>query len=130
MRVVAMKSPIFSCAIILTLSLAALNAVCADSATWNLHSISDDWDTAEGDDALLSVTTAADDTAMGLDPLYRNTTGSDNALASWIWRGTRRLHKAHYSHTATLLQSGQVLVAGGVGITQHILASAELGQEK
>jgi hypothetical protein len=29
-----------------------------------------------------------------------------------------------------LLQNDQVLVAGGVGITQRILASAELGQEK
>ena len=126
MRLVAMKSRNFSCAMILTLSLAAVNAVYADSATWNLHSISNDWDTAEGDDALLSVTTAADDTAMGLDPMYRNTTGSDNALASWIWRGTRRLHKAHYAHTATLLQNGQVLVAGGIDSTGHISASAEL----
>src|SRR5207249_3647695 len=82
--------------------------------------------TVLGDDALLGVTTAADDTAMGLDPMYRNTTGSDDALASWIWRGTRRLHKAHYSHTATLLQNGQVLVAGGIDSTGHISASAEL----
>ena len=83
--------------------------------------------TAEGDDALLSVTTGAGDTVMGFDSLYRNTTGSDKALASWIWRGTRRLNKGHYLHTATLLQNGMVLVAGGVGITQYILASAELG---
>ncbi len=41
-----MKSPIVSCAIILTLSLGALNAVHADSATWNLDPTSGDWNTA------------------------------------------------------------------------------------
>jgi len=81
---------------------------------------------AEGDDALLSVTTGADDTAMGSDPLYRNITGSDNALASWVWRGTRRLNKGHYLHTATLLQDVQVLVAEGIDGIGHISANAEL----
>src|SRR5205807_5572873 len=41
-----MKSPILSCAISLMLSLGALNAAYADSATWNLHPTSGDWDTA------------------------------------------------------------------------------------
>src|SRR5437762_1793993 len=65
--------------------------------------------TAEGDDAPFSVTTGADNTAMGFDAL----TGSDNALASWIWRFTDSLNTARSSHTATLLQNGMVLVAGG-----------------
>ena len=83
--------------------------------------------TAEGEDAVLSLTTGADDTAMGFDVLDSNTTGSDNALASWSWRVTRSLNTARYSHTATLLQNGMVLVAGGfdrTGITAT--ASAEL----
>ena len=46
--------------------------------------------TAEGDDALFSLTTGADNTAMGFDALDSNTTGSDNALASWIWRRHRQ----------------------------------------
>ena len=41
-----MKSPILSCAIALTLSLGALSAVYADSATWNLNPTSGDWNTA------------------------------------------------------------------------------------
>jgi len=42
-----MKSLILSCIIILTLSLSALNAVYADSATWSTNPISNDWNTAE-----------------------------------------------------------------------------------
>jgi len=38
------KTPILSCAIILTLSLGALNAVYADSATWNLNPVTDKWE--------------------------------------------------------------------------------------
>ena len=41
-----MKSPILSFAIILTLALCALDAVYADSATWNLNPIRGDWNTA------------------------------------------------------------------------------------
>ena len=44
--IAAMKFPILSCAIVLTLALCALNAVYADSAIWNPHPISGDWDTA------------------------------------------------------------------------------------
>jgi hypothetical protein len=44
--IAAMKSSILCCAMILTLALSALNAVWADSATWNLHPISNDWNTA------------------------------------------------------------------------------------
>jgi len=44
--IAAMKSPLLSCAMVVTLSLAALNAVYADSATWNLHPTSNDWNTA------------------------------------------------------------------------------------
>ena len=83
--------------------------------------------TAEGDDALFSPATGADNTAMGFDALYSNTTGSDNALASWIWTVTGRLNTARYFHTATLLQNGMVLVAGGVNANHHVLKAAELG---
>jgi len=83
--------------------------------------------TAEGEDALFSLTTGADKTAMGFDALDGNTTGSDNALASWIWRATGRLNTARYFHTATLLQNGMVLVAGGLDTNLRVLASAELG---
>jgi autotransporter-associated beta strand protein len=41
-----MKSTIASCAIVLTLSLAALKTVYASSATWNLHPTSSNWNTA------------------------------------------------------------------------------------
>src|SRR5437870_13800293 len=74
--------------------------------------------TAEGEDALFSLTTGADKTAMGFDALDRNTTGSDNALASWIWRATGRLNTARFAHTATLLRNGMVLVAVGIALRQ------------
>ena len=41
-----MKASIFPCAIVLTLALGALNAVYADSATWNLNPTNGDWNTA------------------------------------------------------------------------------------
>ena len=41
-----MKTPVLSCAIILTLSLGALSALYADSATWNLNPTSGNWNTA------------------------------------------------------------------------------------
>ena len=82
--------------------------------------------TAEGTDALLSLTTGVDNTAMGFDALHSNTTGSDTALASWIWRVTGRLNTARYLHTATLLQNGMVLVAAGNGSNIIPSASAEV----
>jgi len=69
--------------------------------------------TAEGEDALLSLTTGPANTAMGFDAPESNTTWSDNALASGIWTVTGRLHVPRSSHTATLLQNGMVLVASG-----------------
>jgi len=44
--IAAMKSPILCCAMVLTLSLGALSAIYADSATWNLNPTSNDWNTA------------------------------------------------------------------------------------
>src|SRR5262245_56547234 len=41
-----MKSPIVSCAIVLALSVGALSAVYAGSATWSLNPTSGDWNTA------------------------------------------------------------------------------------
>jgi hypothetical protein len=81
---------------------------------------------AEGDEALFGLTTGADHAAMGFDVLDSNTTGSDNAPASWIWRATGRLNTARVQHTATLLQNGIVLVAGGFVSNSHASASAEL----
>src|SRR5438132_1342134 len=46
------------------------------------------------------------------------------ASASGTWTTTGSLHTALYQHTATLLQNGQVLVAGGQGF--NYLSSAEL----
>ena len=82
--------------------------------------------TAEGEDALFSLTTRADNTAMGFDALDSNTTGCDNTLASWIWRRAGRLNTARDFHTATLLQNGMVLVAGGINHNISASASAEL----
>jgi hypothetical protein len=87
--------------------------------------------TAEVEDAFFSLTTGADDTAMGFDALYSNTTGSDNApLASWIWRATGSLNTARHEYTATLLQNGMVLVAGGLDINHRISGTAELGRRQ
>src|SRR5204862_5876960 len=44
---------------------------------------------------------------------------------SGTWRRTGSLNDARYQHTATLLQDGRVLVAGGGG-TAGVLSSAEL----
>jgi autotransporter-associated beta strand protein len=41
------KTPVLSCAIVLTLSFGTLSAVYADSATWSTNPISTDWNTAE-----------------------------------------------------------------------------------
>ena len=83
--------------------------------------------TAEAEDSLFSLTTGADNTARGFDALDSNTTGSDNALASWIWRVTGSLNTGRRSHTATLLQNGMVVVAGGLDTNDRVLARAELG---
>src|SRR5205823_14473429 len=82
--------------------------------------------TAEGEDALFSLTTGADDTAMGFDALDSNTTGSDNAPASGTWTATGSLNTARSGHTATLLQNAMVLVAGGSDSNLLSLASPEL----
>ncbi len=44
--IAALKSPILSCIAVLTLSLGALSAAFAGSATWNLGPLSGDWNTA------------------------------------------------------------------------------------
>src|SRR5215831_11251393 len=69
--------------------------------------------TAEGTDAPFGLTAGAENTVMGSDALDSNTTGSESALASWIWRTAGRLNSARFLHTATLLQNGMVLVTGG-----------------
>jgi hypothetical protein len=81
--------------------------------------------TAEGEDALFSVTNGANNPPTGFHALDNNTTGSDNALASWIWRRAASLNTVRFIHTATLLQNGMVLVAGGFNSTGSS-ASAEL----
>ena len=48
--------------------------------------------------------------------------------ASGTWTATGSLNTARYYHTATLLQNGMVLVAGGIGPNGRALASAELGR--
>ena len=86
---------------------------------------------AEGEDALSSLTTGADNTTIGFDALYSNTVGSDNAQASWIWTATGRLVTPREGgHTATLLPNGMVLVAGGKADNHILSASAELGHRQ
>jgi hypothetical protein len=48
------------------------------------------------------------------------------AGTSGTWANTGSLNTARYLHTATLLQNGQVLVAGGLNPSENPLASAEL----
>src|SRR5262245_17571692 len=48
------------------------------------------------------------------------------AAVAGTWATTGGLHAARYVHTATLLQDGKVLVAGGLGTTGSPLATAEL----
>jgi hypothetical protein len=50
-----------------------------------------------------------------------------NAPASRNWTRTGSLNTARFIHTATLLQSGMVLVAGGIAPNYRVLARAELG---
>src|SRR4029077_520831 len=46
--------------------------------------------------------------------------------ASGTWTATESLNTGRYGHTATLLQNGFVLVAGGVDSNGGVSASAEL----
>jgi len=81
--------------------------------------------TIQGDDALISNNTGLNNTTMGF--VVPDSTGSDNILATWIWRGTGSMNRERYSHTATLLQNGMVLVAGGYDtLNGPSFASAEL----
>ena len=82
--------------------------------------------TAESEHALFSRTTDTDTAAMGFHAPDSNTVSSDNALATWIWRATADLNIARGNHTATLLQNGMVLVAGGNDSSGNASASAEL----
>ena len=68
--------------------------------------------------ASMSSVAAEDNTAAELSQ-------SVPAQASGTWEVTGDLVTARYGHTATLLPNGQVLVAGGLGLTGD-LASAEL----
>ena len=49
-----------------------------------------------------------------------------NAASSGTFASTGSLNTARYDHTATLLQNGEVLVAGGLDASGNPLASAEL----
>ena len=42
------------------------------------------------------------------------------------WTATANLNPPRYSHTATLLRNGRVLVSGGESNGQGVLSSAEL----
>jgi N-acetylneuraminic acid mutarotase len=45
---------------------------------------------------------------------------------TWRWRAAELMHQAREGHTATLLDDGRVLVAGGVADPDGVLASAEI----
>src|SRR5437762_2622640 len=47
--------------------------------------------------------------------------------ASGTWTDTGSLNTARHSHTATLLQNGMVVVAGGLDTNDRVPARAELG---
>jgi hypothetical protein len=64
-------------------------------------------------------------TALAVDPPLDD--GSDSAQASWIWRHTGSLNTTRQQHTATLLQNGRVLVAGGLDTNNRPLTRTELG---
>ena len=46
--------------------------------------------------------------------------------ATGLFTATGSLNNARYSHTATLLEDGRVLIAGGASSVNSILASAEI----
>ena len=81
--------------------------------------------TAEGTNALFSLTTGAEIRAMGFAALESNPANADKAVAGWIWKATGNLNTARAAHTATSIQNGIVLLAGGFDI--FAVAKAEVG---
>jgi hypothetical protein len=81
---------------------------------------------AEGEDAFFSLTSGADNTAMGFDALDGNSSNPRTPLVSFIWRVAAMPNTPRFYHKATLLQNGMVLVAGGIESNFDRSASAEL----
>jgi autotransporter-associated beta strand protein len=110
--IAAMKTPILSCAIILTLSLGALRAVYAGSATWSTNPISNDWNTAENWTPN-TVPNGPDDVAtFGLSHHTGVFVSTDTELNELIFSPGA----SPFTINAAV---GQILTISGIGITNN-----------
>jgi autotransporter-associated beta strand protein len=123
-----MKSPILSCAIVLTLSFGALRAANAGSATWNLNPISGDWNTA-ANWTPNTVPNGPNDTAtFGVSQRTGITQPASIGLNGMVFNPGASIYTISLTGTFNISGTGIVNNSGGTqNITCNVASSGDFG---